>query len=66
MFLYYALKPNIKYMFKDKLCFIFASTIIAFLVNLFFNIHVMYIAPIFWFMVGLSQNKNFKNTYLEK
>jgi len=64
-FLFLALKNNIKNMFKNKLCFIFFGTIIAYLVQAFFNISVISVAPIFWFILGISQNEDVKNK-LEK
>ena len=35
--------------------------IIAYLVQAFFNISTIGVAPIFWFLLGLIQNEDFKN-----
>lgn len=60
-FLISALKKNIKNMFKSKISFIFFGTIIAYLIQAFFNISVISVAPIFWFVLGISQNEYVKN-----
>ena len=54
------LEPNIKNMFKSKLSYIFVISITAYLIQAFFNISVIMVAPIFWFILGLSNNKDFK------
>lgn len=58
-FLVFVIKKNIKFIFKDEISFILIATIIAYLVQIFFNISVISVAPIFWFLLGISQNEEF-------
>ena len=48
-------------MFKNSATFILLIPIIAYLVQAFFNISTIGVAPIFWFLLGLIQNEDFKN-----
>ena len=48
--------PKMKYMFKDKLIFILVTTIICYLAQAFFNISTIGVAPLFWMLLGLSDN----------
>lgn len=50
--------PNLKYIFKQKYIFILLSIIGSYLVQAFFNISTIGIAPIFWLCLGIIDNKN--------
>ncbi len=50
--------PNFKYIFKQKYRFILLSIIGSYLVQAFFNISTIGIAPLFWFVLGIIDNKN--------
>lgn len=50
-----------KDMFKNTTTFILLIPIIAYLVQAFFNISTIGVAPIFWLLLGLIQNDAFKN-----
>lgn len=58
IFLFLCIKNNIKYMWKSKISFIINLTIIAYVIQSFFNISVINVAPLFWMLLGLSQNKS--------
>ena len=60
------LESNLKKMFKNRLAFIFTLCIISYLVQAFFNISVIMVAPIFWFVLGLSNNEKFKKEMKDK
>lgn len=64
-FLFCALKNNIKNMFSNPISFIFAATIISYIIQSLFNISVISVAPLFWFILGVSQNKKIKEKLLE-
>ncbi len=51
--------PKMKYMFKDKAMLIICITIISYLVQAFFNISTIGVAPLFWMILGLSDNESF-------
>ena len=51
-----------KNMFKDNSTFILMIPIIAYLVQAFFNISTIGVAPIFWLLLGLIQNREFKES----
>ena len=53
------LENKIKKIFKSKLCFIFCISIIGYLIQAFFNISVIQVAPLFWILLGLSDNIDF-------
>lgn len=55
-FLMIVLKNNCKGIFKNNINFIITVTIISYLIQSFFNISVINVAPIFWILLGLSQN----------
>lgn len=46
-----------KNMFKNKISFIFFGIIISYTIQAFFNISVVSVAPLFWFVLGICQNK---------
>lgn len=50
--------PNLKYIFKRKDIFIILSIIGSYLVQAFFNISTIGIAPLFWLTLGIIDNKN--------
>ena len=66
MFVGMILFPKIKDMFKDKTMLIISITIISYLVQAFFNISTIGVAPLFWMALGLSDNENFVNQIKEK
>ena len=49
--------PNLKYIFKQKYIFILLSIIGSYLVQAFFNISTIGIAPLFWLTLGIIDNK---------
>lgn len=51
-------------LFKNNSTFILIIPIIAYLVQAFFNISTIGVAPIFWFLLGLLQNEKFKEKIL--
>ena len=51
------LLPKMKYMLKNKANLILCITIISYLVQAFFNISTIGVAPIFWMILGLADNK---------
>ena len=57
-FLTLILKPRAKNMFKDDLSFGLSMVIISYLVQAFFNISTIGVAPLFWAVLGLSDNKS--------
>ena len=52
------LLPKTKYMLKNKVSFIMCVTIISYLVQAFFNISTIGVAPIFWMILGFADNKS--------
>ena len=48
-------------LFKDNATFILIIPIISYIVQAFFNISTIGVAPIFWALLGLVQNQTFKN-----
>lgn len=59
------LEISIKKMFKNKISFILVITIISYLTQAFFNVSVVFLAPIFFFILGISNNEKLKEI-LEK
>ena len=57
IFIGMVLLPKTKYMLKNKENFIICVTIISYLVQAFFNISTIGVAPIFWMILGLADNK---------
>lgn len=60
LFIILVIKENMKNIFKDKIIFILSLSILGYLVQAFFNISTIGIAPIFWILLGLIQNEEFK------
>lgn len=56
-FLIMGILPNLKNIFKQKSIFIVLSVIGSYLVQAFFNISTIGIAPMFWFALGIIDNK---------
>lgn len=50
-----------KQIYKNNANFIFVLPIISYLIQAFFNISTIGVTPIFWFLLGLIQNDEFKN-----
>ena len=55
--------PKMKTMFKDKITFILITTIICYLAQAFFNISTIGVAPFFWILLGIVDNKEFLNKF---
>lgn len=55
-----------KNMFQDNSTFILVIPIISYLVQAFFNISTIGVAPIFWMLLGMVQNSKFKNELLQQ
>lgn len=51
--------PKMKIMFKNEIIFIITLTIICYLAQAFFNISTIGVAPLFWMLLGVSDNKEF-------
>lgn len=61
LFIALILIPKIKLILNNDTYFIICLAIISYLVQAFFNISVIGIAPLFWMLLGLSDNKDFIN-----
>lgn len=57
IFIILVLIPKIKLAKNNKIYFIISLTIISYLVQAFFNISTIGIAPLFWMLLGLSDNR---------
>lgn len=66
VFIFLVLKDNLKKFTKNKVSFVFSTVIIGYLVQAVFNISVIAVAPIFWLILGLSENEKFKTECLEE
>lgn len=53
--------PKIKLTINNKIYFIICLVIISYLVQAFFNISTIGVAPLFWMLLGLSENKDIIN-----
>ena len=53
--------PNIKKIFKQEVIFIILSIIISYLVQAFFNISTIGVAPLFWLTLGVLDNEIINN-----
>lgn len=60
LFIYKILEKQ-KDIFTNKITLLFSVAIIAYLVQAFFNISTIGVAPIFWLLLGLIQNDKFKS-----
>lgn len=58
IFLILIIKPKIKLIFKDNMYYIIILVILSYMTQAFFNISTIGIAPLFWMILGLSDNKN--------
>lgn len=61
-FIYLILSSKIKLVFKDKICFIFVIAITSYLIQAFFNISTVGIAPLFWMLLGFADNEYIKDS----
>lgn len=52
------LLPKMKHMLNDKMAFVISITIISYLVQAFFNISTIGVAPLFWMILGLVDNQD--------
>ena len=66
LFLFIIMKENLKQFFSNKIILILLLSIIGYLVQAFFNISTIGVAPIFWIMLGLIQNEEFKKEAIDK
>lgn len=57
------LLPKIKHMLSNKIAFVASITIISYLVQAFFNISTIGVAPLFWMILGLVDNQNFIDNF---
>lgn len=62
LFISMILLPKMKHMLSDKIAFIISITIISYLVQAFFNISTIGVAPLFWMILGLADNQDFINS----
>lgn len=56
------LLPKMRHMLSDKVVFIISITIISYLIQAFFNISTIGVAPLFWMILGLADNQDFINS----
>ncbi|MBO5413601.1 MAG: O-antigen ligase family protein [Clostridia bacterium] len=61
IFIALILFPKIKLAINNKIYFIICLSIISYLVQAFFNISTIGVAPLFWMLLGLIDNKDFIN-----
>lgn len=57
------LLPKMRHMLSDKIVFGVSITIISYLVQAFFNISTIGVAPLFWMILGLVDNQNFMDNF---
>jgi len=55
------LLPKLKNIFKDKVSLLLTLTIISYLTQAFFNISTIGVAPLYWMILGLSDNEDVQN-----
>ena len=55
--------PNLKKMYKNPIIFGLTIAIIGYLVQAFFNISTIGVAPLFWMLLGLIDNKEFMENF---
>ncbi|WP_238884227.1 O-antigen ligase [Clostridium sp. YIM B02551] len=60
LFLILVINDNVKGIFKNEVSFLFGITIVGYLVQSFFNISVINVAPLFWMLLGASNNIDVK------
>ena len=53
------LLPKARHISSDKMAFVASITIISYLVQAFFNISTIGVAPLFWMILGLVDNQDF-------
>lgn len=59
VFIVLILFPKMKLVLSEKIYFILCLGLISYLVQAFFNISTIGVAPIFWMLLGLIDNKDF-------
>lgn len=59
VFISLILLPKLKLWLKDNTSFILSLVIISYLVQAFFNISTIGVAPLFWIILGISDNSSF-------
>lgn len=57
--------PKLPKLFKQENVFLILCVIISYLAQAFFNISTIGIAPLFWFALGIANNKNFNYNVIE-
>lgn len=57
--------PKLPKIFKQEYSLLILSVIINYLTQAFFNISTIGIAPLFWFALGIANNKNFNYNVIE-
>lgn len=65
-FIILVLKDSLKKFTTNKVSFVFSTIIIGYLAQAMFNISVIAVAPIFWLILGLSENEKFKTECLKE
>ena len=60
-FLFMIMYPKLKTIFKDKTILILSLAIISYLIQAFFNISTIGVAPLFWMLLGLIDNNEMIN-----
>lgn len=63
IFITIILLPKMKLFLKDNKTFIICLSIISYMVQAFFNISTIGVAPLFWMMLGLIDNKEFMSNF---
>ena len=62
LFLGSILRGKLKYMFQDKVTFTLCLVIIGYLTQALFINYTLGIAPLFWMILGLADNPQFKDS----
>ena len=63
VFIGFIIFPKMAKMFKNKTTLIFTICICSYLIQAFFNISTIGVAPLFWMILGFADNKNGINDY---
>ena len=56
------LLPKMRYILSNKISFVISLALISYLVQAFFNISTIGVAPLFWMILGLVDNRDFVNS----
>ena len=65
IFLALIVLPKLKNMDKDKKSLIFSLAILSYLAQAFFNISTIGVSPLFWMLLGLSDNENIERSIIK-